>query len=250
MVIKTLFSTYYNHGAKAGLALLHYYFHKLRALYSGPGRECTVCGWTGPEFYPVFFPTYAVVRKKVMCPTCGSYERHRAYCIYYKNFFASDENMHLKEMVHFAPEESLFPLFLSFTTSYVRSNYENARAGELSLDLRNLDLPDESFNLLVMNHTLCCVPGDDQAVRSMYRVLRANGVVLAGEAVAPDRGTIEFPEPQYGGILRSYGMLDLEERFAPFTVQVIDASAGLSQGQRTLFGINDNEMVIVLRKSP
>ena len=233
--------------------VLHYYdtiFYKLWARYSGPGRECTVCGWTGPEFQPVFILPYAVVRKNVMCPTCGSYERHRAYSIFYKRFFSSEDNRNLREMVHFAPEDCLYPLFSSVTTRYERSNYENASAGELSLDLRYLDLPDESFDLLVMNHVLSCMPGDDQAVKSMYRVLRTNGVVLAGDAVAADRGTILYSEPGYGGAHRSYGLLDLQERFAPFIVQVVDTSAGLSQEQRTRYGINPNEMVIVLRKSP
>ena len=250
MFIKTLITTFKEHGVSVGLRLANYYVLKASAALFGPGRECPICGWNGPEFRPIIVMPYAVIRKKVMCPRCGSYERHRAYKFFYDRFFSEAENINLKDILHFAPEVSLEETLRSHAAAYHKSNYENPADGEFSLDLRDLALPDRSYDVMIMNYVLSCMPEDDKAVKSMYRVLRGNGVVLAGDGVSPDQRTEELKSVGYGGLHRCYGMLDLEERFAPFSVKVVDAAADLSPEQRERFGINANEMVIVLRKLP
>jgi len=184
MFLKTFVDTYRNYGARTGFKLAEYYLRKISSLFFGPGRECPICGWTGPEFHPIFILPYAVIRENVMCPCCGSYERHRAYKFFYDQFFLKAENIKLKDFLHFAPEKSLEESLSSIASVYHKSNYENPADGEYSLDLRNLELPDNSYDVLIMNYVLSCMPEDDKAVKSMYRVLRANGVVLAGDGVS------------------------------------------------------------------
>ena len=47
--------------------------------------ECNICGWTGKEFGPLHSPGYARADPNVFCPSCGSYERHRALVYYLVN---------------------------------------------------------------------------------------------------------------------------------------------------------------------
>lgn len=236
-------------GLRGCLQLGRYYLAKIRSQLSGPGRECPICHWTGPEFRPIFFLPDAVTRSRVRCPRCGSFERHRAYFLFYRDFLALPENARLKRILHFAPEECLAGGLRTLASEYVKSSYENPGPDELSLDLRDLALGDGSFDLLVMNYVLSCMPEDEKAVKSMWRVLSAGGVVLAGDSVAEGRETIDFAEIKYGGAHRSYGTSDLKQRFAPFEVTVVDAASAVPESDKERYGFNPDSRMIVLRKT-
>lgn len=69
---------------------------------------------------------------------------------------------------------------------------ERARALGLSVDLRegsaeHLELPDASFDTVVVTLALCTIPDDGKAVAEMARVLRPGGVLVALEHVASPR---------------------------------------------------------------
>ena len=39
-------------------------------------QECNICGWTGPNFYPMTGPGYH--ERATICPGCGCQDRHRS----------------------------------------------------------------------------------------------------------------------------------------------------------------------------
>ncbi len=247
MIFRTVLKTHKEHGCKGLCLLFSYYFQRIVSQCVGPGKECPLCGWRGPEFAPFLNFTDNVIRPKARCPECGSLERHRGYKFFYEKFFEEYEKGS-RRILHFAPEKCFEKILKTYASEYVKSNYENPAPGELSLDLRDLKLEAKSFDILVMNYVLSCRPGDLQAVKNMHRVLETNGVVLAGECVDPDKPTVEYPSVVYGGRHRSYGMLDIMKRFYPFEVEAINITGGLAGFAKARYGLNCPEYMIILRK--
>lgn len=247
-VLNSMMAAYRAHGVRGVTTLARYYGSYVTGVATGPGRECPVCGWHGREFRPFSVPQYGIVRPRASCPSCGALERHRAYAPFYRAFFAEHFAGRRPDVLHFAPDESLAPVLRPLAGRYDRSNYENPAPGELQLDLHELALPDASYDVLIMNHVLCCLPDDGRAARSMHRVLRPGGVVLAGEHILAGQPTRESDRPGYGGIRRAYGAQDLAARFAPLEVEVVDVTRNVPATERGRARLSAPEYVIVLHK--
>lgn len=248
--MNTLVFTGKHYGLKGLLLLSRFKIHKILSRRMGPGRTCPICSWRGPEYEPFLNYTDFAIRPKARCPQCGALERHRAIKLFYDQFFALPQNASLKKMIHFSPEDCLEGVLKKHASEYAKSDYDNPRDGEWRLDLRDLNLPDASYDVFLMNRVLSCMPEDVKAAQSMYRVLRPGGVVLAGEDVAQDRSTLELKKTGYGGLRRLYGISDFKERFRPFSVEVIDVINGHGSDNRSKYGLPKSEWVIVLRKNP
>lgn len=132
-------------------------------------RTCTVCGYSG-RFFSYGFPLTA----DNMCPNCLSLDRHRALAI------AASENRLFagKDILHFAPEPSI--------ADFIRKQGPKSyKTGDLfkpnvdyKLDLQNIALPDQSFDIVICSHVLEHVPDDRRAMSELRRVLRPGGVAV------------------------------------------------------------------------
>ena len=123
-------------------------------------RNCTICGHTG-RFFSYGYPLAA----DTICPGCLSLERHRALAI-----CAGQEPLFEgKELLHFAPEPSL--------TAFIRSkgvkSYKTCDLFKTDVDLRidicNIALPDQSFDLVLCLHVLEHVPDDRKGAMHEFR---------------------------------------------------------------------------------
>ena len=207
-------------------------------------RRCPCCGWAG-----ICFRSFAVVeylRHDVICPGCGSFERHRALAAFYRRFFSSDDRRPAR-LIHFAPEPCLATALASLCDRYETSAYGETTPADHRLDLTRLALPDGSCDAAVLNHVLDCVPDDRPAVRELFRVLRPGGVVLAVATFEPGAITRELPVTS-NSRYRVYGSEDVAVRFAPFQVDIADAAQGFRPDAKRLHGIPPTVPVIVLRK--
>jgi SAM-dependent methyltransferase len=246
----TVRRVWHEHGVRGVVTLARYYVVRALTAAVGPGRECPVCGWRGREFVPAFRPEYGVVRAKALCPACGALERHRAYASFYRAFLEADPAVRRPDVLYFAPDECLEEAVSRSAGSYRRCNYESADPRDVSLDLHDLALPAESVDLIVMNHVLSCVADDRLAAANMYRVLRPGGVVIAGENLHPGSTTPDPPRAGYGGVWRQYGRADIADRFRPFAVEIVDATARVAPAERARHGLAAAEHVVLLRKDP
>jgi hypothetical protein len=140
-----LANTYRRYGFRGAKALIRYYVAKRRAIGGGPGRECPVCGWNGPEFFPIVHPPIGLFRVKASCPTCGSLERHRALWFVYREFFRSHPS-HAR-VLHFAPETCFRALFTSHAQHYFTSSFDH-ETSSVRLDLNHLGLLKESIDIV------------------------------------------------------------------------------------------------------
>lgn len=207
-------------------------------------RRCPCCGWTGSRFRS--FAVIEYVRRDVLCPRCGSFERHRALASFYPAYLGGLDRRP-DRLIHLAPEPCLRSTLAAACDRYETSHFGDPAAADLHLDVTALALPDRSCDVLAMNHVLDCIPDDGPAIREMFRVLRPGGAVLAVVTFEPQGQTRELPVAS-NSCYRAYGPGDLERRFAPFRATVMNAAAGLSVEVRRVAGIPSTVPLLVLRK--
>ncbi len=80
-----------------------------------------------------------------------------------------------KRMLHVAPEAWLTGRFSRAPAiDYVTADLDPARA-MVQMDLTDIQLPDESFDVIYCSHVLEHIPDDLRAMRELFRVLRLTG---------------------------------------------------------------------------
>lgn len=207
-------------------------------------RSCPCCGWHGLRFRS--FAVLEYVRTGVICPRCGSFERHRALASFYPMYFDA-LGMRPSRLIHFAPEPSLARVVSRLCARYETSVFGEDGAADLRLDVTSMTLPDASCDALLLNHVLDAIPDDRRAIAEMHRVLRRGGVALA--VVTFERGvpTREVPVTSTS-LSRIYGSEDLSRHFAPFTAAALNAAGHLPPDVLREHGIPPVVTVLSLRK--
>lgn len=139
-----------------------------------PPKECPICGYKGIDFLP--FPN--IIHKEVMCPICGSHERHRAIWLYLEKNKQLLKNGN--KILHFAPEIQFHELFASKNIEYhgVDLNPENHPFIEEKVDIQNIPYTDDYFDLIICSHVLEHVPNDIKAMSEIRRVLKPKSIAL------------------------------------------------------------------------
>jgi SAM-dependent methyltransferase len=137
----------------------------------GSRVTCPCCGRSFRRFlrYPALF-----------CPGCSSYERHRFLCL------VLDERPELlaerRSVLHVGPEPCIRRRIEPNVDDYLSIDLDPRRAMR-AMDVTALELPDDSFDLVVCSHVLEEVADRDTALREIGRVLEPGGLALFGTAV-------------------------------------------------------------------
>lgn len=146
----------------------------LTRLLAGNNVECNVCGSTYSSFLPY------LDRANALCPHCGSLERVRLL-----QYFITDLQLINKDtkLLHVAPEECLF----KHLKEKLGSNYIPADKfaevytypeGTVDMDITDIDLKDESVDMVICMHVLEHIQDDKKAISELYRVLKKGGVAI------------------------------------------------------------------------
>ena len=140
----------------------------LRSLGKFP-RECTLCGYRG-RFLGYGYPYIC----DILCPKCGTLERHRLLCLANRehDFFRG------RDILHFAPEPAIRQLALSHNPRSYTTADLFADGVDLRENIEALTLEDESFDLVICLHVLEHV-NDYKAAAELFRVLRPGGILMA-----------------------------------------------------------------------
>ena len=131
--------------------------------------ECPICDWTGSEFLP------KNGRTNVLCPNCGSFERHRQqyYVIKKEGLF---ENIQNWDVLHIGPK-SCEDRFLRISRNYISFDIHKDKA-EIVGDLCELPFSCNSFDLIWASHILEHIGEVELAIGEVYRVLKFKGIVM------------------------------------------------------------------------
>ena len=156
-----------------------------RLLHTGKRVECPCCGRTWRRFAPVF------EHEDRACWSCGSLERDRLLWIFL------DHRPHLlsgaRRVLHVAPERALQKRLRALPDVDYLSGDLDSPLADMPLDVTDIPLPAESFDLIVCNHVLEHVPDDRAAMHELHRVLRPGGWAIL---LVPDvhaETTVEDP---------------------------------------------------------
>lgn len=197
-------------------------------------------------------------RENALSPGTNSLERHRLLWLYLRD--ETDFLSAPKKVLHIAPEQCFYGRFrkmknLEYTTADL-----NSPLADISLDVQNMPLEDNTFDVVFCNHVLEHVPDDARAMHEIYRVLKPGGLAIMQVPLNPDwektleDPTITDPEErhrlfgQYDHV-RMYGN-DYPTRLlaAGFKVEAVDYSKKLSKDQFEKYALPERELLYVCSK--
>ncbi len=143
------------------------------------------------------------------CVKCQSLERHRMM----RSFWLAikDSSFSSMKVLQISDDLSVDPSWFDF---HERSIY----GGENSLDIQDIDRPDNIYDAAICNHVIEHVPDDIKAVSELLRVVKDDGILelafpFNDKTVTTDWG---YPKEEEHGHYRLYGQ-DFIERFSEVT---------------------------------
>lgn len=208
------------------------YYPKVRAIYSyirslpylGNRFECPCCGGRFRKFHSFG----ANSRPNIQCPRCLSLDRHRLQWLYFKdktNLFTDP-----LRLLHVAPESVLRQAFMTMPNIDYLSVDLSSPLAMVKMDITNMEIEDNYFDVIICNHVLEHIPDDLKAMRELFRVLKPGGWAILQVPITQEK-TFEDPKVTtpaerlkvFGqeDHVRAYG-LDYRERLekAGFNVKV------------------------------
>jgi SAM-dependent methyltransferase len=153
--------------------------------------QCNVCGWRGAAFGGTEHCESA------SCPGCGSIARDRF--LYWCWTQRTRYDPHAVVLETSPRLDGSYRAKMAERVRYVCSDFdESAHAGQIVLDLQQIDLPDASIDVVLTPHVLEHVPDTDRALSELLRILRPGGHVLL-QVPFPQARTSRPPKPEYHG---------------------------------------------------
>lgn len=134
-------------------------------------RSCNICGFEG------WFERFGrPPRIDAKCPQCDSLERHRLLNLVLEN---DELPFNFKEgknrVLHFAAEKIFQENFRKQFDNYTTADL--FRQADIKLNIENIKLPDESYEIVIANHVLEHVD-DVKASKEICRLLVSGGVFI------------------------------------------------------------------------
>ena len=201
-------------------------------------------------------------RQHATCPVCLSTDRERLiylYLLWNTRLFFGEK----AKLLHMAPE-SMLGRVLSRQKSldYVSADLQ-APDVMLHIDLCDIPLEDEVFDVILCNHVMEHIPEDGLAMRELHRVLKPGGFAILQTPIAMDlKTTYEDPSitsPQEREIaygqwdhVRIYGR-DYAHRLADagFQVDLFNwkTDADFLENPGMTHGLNTEEVLYIAHKT-
>jgi len=235
---------------------IYFFINKLTSFfYRGNTYYCNCCNRSFRKFKPK--GNTLVQRANAECPYCGSLERIRNLLFYLEN--ETDLLTGNYSLLHFAPENSLLPIFRkNKNLDYITADI-NPNMAEYQIDIMNILYPDNSFDYIICFHVLGHVPDEKKAIEELFRVLKTNGIALiatlidlnnphtfeTAEADTPQKRLQYYSEPD---LLRLHGT-DFGERLAQggFNVETINYPLVLGKEIKQKYALGDGSRELIFK---
>jgi predicted SAM-dependent methyltransferase len=216
-------------------------------------NTCPVC-----ENKSVFKSFGSIRREHVLCPSCGTVERHRLLYLFLQNqtdFFTTKLSV-----IHFSPNPGLYKLFsrqpnLQYTA--VNRAPDNGKTS-LEVDLTHTSFPDSCFDVGICYHVFEHIKEDRKAISEFHRILKPSGWATVqvpthdGETIEDYRyNTPELRSQHYGqsNHVRYYGADDFTNRLktAGFHVTILQPALLCSDDVIENYRLVRDEKIYFLR---
>jgi hypothetical protein len=138
--------------------------------FTAPPHECPICGFKGR-----FVPVGEHLLQEARCPSCLSWHRHRLIWLW---IIHNRDMIKGKRVLHFAPESCLRHPVSELAGVYIGSDLAPVNAQDKAIDIENINLPENSVDVVICSHVLEHVRDDKRALSEIYRVIAPKGVAL------------------------------------------------------------------------
>ena len=209
----------------------------IRPFYIGNKVECPVCGKHFRKFLPY---GYGKAMDNRLCPNCLSLERHRLIWLYLKqrsNFFTAP-----LKVLHFAPEQPFLKRFKALKNlDYTTADLDSPIA-DLHLDVTNIDLPDNQYDVVICNHVLEHVNDVNKAFTEIKRILKPGGWAILMVPINPNVDTWEDPsitDPEERK--RCFGQYDHVRQFGRDYAQVLEKAGFKVDADRIYYDLTEDQ---------
>ncbi len=197
------------------------------------------------------------------CPICHCNDRERHLYLYLTelNIF---NFLKTRSVLYIAPDKRLIKK-ISDNKNLIIGDIDTARYQKLNIetiycDLINMNIPDNSIEILVANHVLEHIIDYRKALLSIYNVLKSDGFailqtpyspVIYNHFEDPFINTPELRETYYGDAkhVRIFGMRFFEElNEQGFELHIFSHSQVLEKYDSENYGVNSRENLIMVKK--
>jgi len=135
--------------------------------FRGPNFKCTLCGFNARKFIQN--------EHDFLCPACGSIARtRRLYSVIEKEI--TKDNL---TVLDFSPSRPIYRKLKAIKSlNYFSTDLSGDFISDFTYDITQLDIPDNTFDLIICYHILEHVPDDEKAMSELYRVLKHGGKAI------------------------------------------------------------------------
>jgi SAM-dependent methyltransferase len=213
-------------------------------LYIGGLKQCPICKKKLRKFVKL-------QNGEFLCPYCGSLPRHRRLWTLLQPFLSP--GIHLLD---FSPPLCFYHVLKRFYgITYAATDYEGEFAADHCFDITNINLPANSFDIIICYHILEHITEDRKAISELYRVLKKGGKCfiqtpfIEGDTYEDDSKESKIERRQHFGQedhVRIYSVDGLKERLenVGFQLEILSLSAE----QDNYFGFSVKEHVVITSK--
>lgn len=226
--------------------MVHYHLKQAvkRLKYFGYKHKCPICNSRLNTFMP---SGLYEKRPNSKCPICNSLERHRQLWL----ILNAKGYLQNKTILHFAPEPCLkIKLSKIDSIEYRTSEYDINSISDFHYDIKAINAPDSSYDLIICSHVLEHIDNDMAAMEELYRILKNNGIALVQVPIQKDPSKTTYENEKiiseeeriyhFGQFdhVRIYG-LDIVNRFrsAGFCVTRVDLTEAYSEKEAAYLGL-------------
>jgi SAM-dependent methyltransferase len=212
--------------------------------YAGNKYECNICGKNLRKFI-------TLLNEDSLCPNCGSLKRNRRLWLLLETELLIP-NM---SILDFSPSRCLYRKLKKLKTiNYKSTDLSGDFIADHHFDITNLEIADNSFDLIICYHILEHINDDAQAMKELFRVIKPEGKALVqtpfkdGEiyedfSILSNEDRLEhFGQEDH---VRIYSVAGLTKRLEScgFLVKIIEAS--LTENK---FDFDKKEKILLITK--
>ncbi|MDD5371923.1 MAG: class I SAM-dependent methyltransferase [Sulfurimonas sp.] len=233
-------------------------------------KSCYICSKKFYRFFPYrggskFLTKYEKLLDLIgsdidnfSCMYCGSNDRERHLHMYFDKLNIWDK-MKNGVILHFAPEKTLEKKILSLNPAiYIKADLFPQDKTTKKMDATNIELTDNSVDIIVANHILEHILEYKKALNEFYRVLKTDGIailqtpfsrLLSKNFEDSSINTDKLRKFFYGqeDHVRIFSEKELlnEISKAGFELKIVEHKELFSKQDAYYFGVNQNEYLIM-----